>query len=122
MLRDDIIEYSLDAHHSEEEGVNKRKKIWFVFWILLIVTIAEVTLGFLFSREPSMQAFLFFTFIILTLVKAAYIVMSYMHLGDEVKSFKLTVLAPFIFFIAYLIFIALVEATYIYRVDKMFPF
>jgi hypothetical protein len=28
MERDDIIEYSLDAHHSEEQGVKLRKTIW----------------------------------------------------------------------------------------------
>jgi cytochrome c oxidase subunit IV len=122
MLRDDIIEYSLDAHHSEEEGIKKRKKIWFVFWVLLVVTIVEVSLGLMFSRDPGMQTFLFVTFIALTIVKAYYIVMSYMHLGDEAKSFRLTILGPFIFFILYLIFIALVEATYIYRTDKLFPF
>jgi cytochrome c oxidase subunit IV len=122
MLRDDIIEYSLYTHHSEEEGKKKRKKLWLVFWILLIVTVAEVTLGFLFSREESMRAFLFFTFILMTVVKAGYIVMSFMHLGDEAKAFRLTVLGPFIFFIIYLIFIALIEATYLYRTDKLFPF
>ena len=30
MKRDDIIEYSLYNHHSEEEGVKKRKEIWVV--------------------------------------------------------------------------------------------
>ncbi|MDQ3191843.1 MAG: cytochrome C oxidase subunit IV family protein [Bacteroidota bacterium] len=120
MKRDDIIEYSLDAHHSEEEGVKKRKKIWQIFWILLIVTAVEVTLGLMFSRDPGMKTFLFITFIALTLVKAGYIVMSYMHLGDEAKTFRLTVLGPFIFFILYLVFIALVEATYIFRIDSLF--
>ncbi len=45
MERDDIIEYSLDIHHSEEEGKKIRKKIWMVFWILLIVTTLEVVMG-----------------------------------------------------------------------------
>ncbi|HET6243198.1 MAG: cytochrome C oxidase subunit IV family protein [Bacteroidetes bacterium] len=120
MKRDDIIEYSLDAHHSEEEGVKKRKKIWQIFWILLIVTIVEVTLGLMFSRDPGMKTFLFVTFITLTLVKAGYIVMSYMHLGDEVKSLRITILGPFLFFIFYLIFISLIEATYIFQIDKLF--
>jgi cytochrome c oxidase subunit IV len=119
MLRDDIIEYSLDTHHSEEEGAKKRKKIWLVFWILLIVTIVEVSLGLAYSRDPGMKTFLFVTFITLTIVKAYYIVMSYMHLGDEVKMFRYTVLGPFIFFILYLIFIALVEATYLFRIDAL---
>jgi hypothetical protein len=30
MERDDVIEYSLEAHHSEEHGKKIRKKIYFV--------------------------------------------------------------------------------------------
>ena len=45
MERDDIIEYSLDAHHSEEAGKKIRKKIWFVTALLTVVTIVEVALG-----------------------------------------------------------------------------
>lgn len=120
MERDDIIEYSLQGHHSEEEGKKKRKKIWFVFWILLIVTVTEVSLGLKFSRDPDMKTFLFITFISLTIVKAFYIVMSYMHLGDERTSLKYTILVPYIFFILYLISISLSEANYISAMDKIF--
>ena len=42
MERDDIIEYSLDAHHSEEEGVKIRKKIYFVTILLTAITAVEV--------------------------------------------------------------------------------
>ena len=38
MERDDLIEYSLDGHHSEEEGKAIRKKIWMVTLILTVVT------------------------------------------------------------------------------------
>ena len=122
MERDDIIEYSLHGHHSEEEGVKKRKKIWFVFWVLLFVTIVEVSLGLMFSRDPDMKMFLFITFITLTLVKAFYIVMSYMHLGDERTALKYTILVPYMFFIIYLISISLSEANYIFAIDKMFGY
>lgn len=112
MIRDDIFEYSLHTHHSEEEGKKKRKKIWVVFWILLAVTIVEVGLGVLFSRDAGMKGFLMATFIFLTIVKAYFIVMSYMHLGDERKSLKYTILGPFLLFAIYLIWLALTEANY----------
>jgi cytochrome c oxidase subunit IV len=120
MLRDDVYEYSLDHHHNEEEGKKKRAVIWKVFWLLLVVTIVEVGLGFKFSRTPEAKSFLLITFITLTIVKAFYIVMSYMHLGDEKKSFRWTVLAPFILFALYLIFICLTEAVYGFKMDQLF--
>lgn len=112
MERDDIFEYSLYNHHTGEEGVKKRKKLWGVFWLLLIVTILEVGLGLMFSRTPSLKTTLFITFIALTIVKAFYIVLTFMHLGDETKSFRYTVLVPFILFVLYLVFIAITEANY----------
>jgi cytochrome c oxidase subunit IV len=47
----------------------------------------------------------------MTLLKAGYIVLVFMHLGDEKKSLKYIVLVPYFLFMAYLIFIALMEAT-----------
>jgi cytochrome c oxidase subunit IV len=120
MERDDIFEYSLLNHHSEEEGVKKRKKLWGVFWLLLVVTIVEVGLGLMFSRTPSMKNTLFITFIVLTIVKAMYIVLTFMHLGDETKSFKYTVLVPFILFVLYLVFICITEANYTFNMDTLF--
>ena len=41
MERDDIIEYSLDAHHSEEAGRKIRRNIWMVTLLLAVVTTAN---------------------------------------------------------------------------------
>ena len=49
------------------------------------------------------------TFVALTLVKAGYIVMSFMHLGEEKSVMKKTILIPYIIFIVYLVLIALTE-------------
>jgi cytochrome c oxidase subunit IV len=49
------------------------------------------------------------SFIILTLLKAGYIVMVFMHLGDEKKTFRYVILVPYFLFMLYLIFIALWE-------------
>ncbi len=115
MERDDIIEYSLGAQHSEEQGAAIRKNIWKVTLLLSIITAVEVAVGIMFSKSnPDVTAGTWeaikYGYIILTLVKAGYIVMEFMHLGHERKSMKLTVLVPYIFFILYLIFIAVNEA------------
>ncbi len=110
--RDDIYEYSLDTHHSEEEGKKMRKKFYFVLALLSIVTIIEVAMGMAWSRDESMAAVLKYTFIILTLVKAGYITMIFMHLGDEKKSFQYVVLLPYFILIGYLIVLSLTEAVY----------
>lgn len=111
--RDDIYEYSLDTHHSDEEGKKMRKKFYFVLALLSVVTLVEVGMGMIWSRDESMKEILKYTFIILTLVKAGYITMIFMHLGDEKKSFQAVVLLPYFILIGYLIFICLVEALYV---------
>jgi len=112
MERDDIYEYSLDTHHSEEEGKKVRKKIYQVLGIMSAVTIFEVGMGMKFSEDPSWAVYLKYIFIFLTLVKAGYIVMVFMHLGDEKKNFRWIVLAPYIVLVGYLIFIVLTESVY----------
>ncbi len=110
MERDDIIEYSLDAHHSEEHGKELRKKIWKVTAILTAITILEVALGAFIKQGTSIWPLVKWSFIALTIVKAAYIVLIFMHLGDEKKSLKYMILIPYFIFILYLIFILIVEA------------
>jgi cytochrome c oxidase subunit IV len=113
MERDDLIvndSYSLDSHHSEEAGVKIRKKVYFVTVLLTAITAVEVAMGIIFKRaETYTWEAIKWTFIILTLVKAGYIILSFMHLGDERKGLKYTVLTPYLLFIAYLIFIAFTE-------------
>lgn len=109
MVRDDIYEYSLDAHHSEEEGKSLRKKIWKVTAILTAITILEVALGAFIKQSSAIWPVIKWSFIGLTLVKAAYIVLVFMHLGDEKKSLKYMILVPYFIFILYLIYILLVE-------------
>ncbi len=109
MERDDIIEYSLDAHHSEEHGKKVRATIWKVTAILTAITILEVGLGIFIKQGTSFWPVVKWSFIALTIVKAAYIVLVFMHLGDERKSLRYVILVPYILFILYLIFIALKE-------------
>ena len=114
MLRDDIIEYSLDAHHSEEKGVQLRKTIWKVTFILTAITAIEVAIGSMIKQSSDYWQIIKWIFIVLTLVKAGYIVLSFMHLGDERKGLKYVILLPYFVFAAYLIFILLNEGTAIF--------
>lgn len=109
MLRDDIVEYSLDAHHSEEAGKKIRKKILTVTVILTLITAVEVAIGASIHQDSSYWPIVKIFFIILTMVKAAYIVLVFMHLGEERKLLKYVVLIPYFIFALYLIAILLYE-------------
>ena len=111
MLRDDVIEYSLEAHHSEEKGKKIRKKIWQVTAILTAITIFEVAVGSTIKQSSDYWQVVKWIFIGLTLLKAGYIVLVFMHLGEERKAMKYVILVPYFIFIIYLIFIALYEGT-----------
>lgn len=117
-FHDDYPQYELMAHHSEEEGKLKRRKLWNVFWIMLAVTIVELIIGFqahnwgLLNPDRTSSITLKFIFIGLTIGKAFFIVFSFMHLGHEKKWFKWSVLAPYLVFILYLVFIIVQEANY----------
>ena len=118
-FNDNYPQYELMAHHSEAEGVIKRKKLWSVFWIMLGITIAELIIGTYAERMGWLTATrqstlgLKLVYIALTIFKAAFIVLSFMHLGDEKKSLKWVILGPYIAFILYLAFMAAIgEGSY----------
>ncbi|MFT5600441.1 MAG: cytochrome c oxidase subunit 4 [Flavobacteriales bacterium] len=121
MVRDDLdkdVEYALSANHSEDHGIEIRKTVWKVTAILTAVTVFEVITGGVIKQYydgvPNANWWMIkLLFIGLTLFKAAYIVLKFMHLGDETKSFKYILLTPYFLFMAYLIFILLSESTYI---------
>jgi cytochrome c oxidase subunit IV len=120
MERDDIIEYSTAVQHTDEEGKVIRKKLWKVFWLLLIVTIVEVAMGAQLAGIEKYALLLKVSFIFFTIVKAGYIVMVFMHLGDEVKFLRWIILTPYICFILYLLFICIEEANLMFRIFNEF--
>ena len=92
-------------HHTDINSPDSKKqvgRIWKVFWILLAVTIVEVLLGMYFSYSIP-KGIINTIFLVLTLFKAGYIVSVFMHLGDEIKSFMITVLIPLSLFIWFII-------------------
>ena len=124
MERDDLIvndSYSVNARHSEEEGVKIRKKLMKVTVILTALTVLEIFMGVYFKRNGTFQwETIKLAFIVLTLVKAAYIIMIFMHLGDERKNLKYVVLLPYALFILYLIFIGLWEGVAVQDMNQNF--
>ena len=96
------------------------QKIWGVLILLSIVTTVEVILGI--SKPHSlMQHFLGmkiinWIFIILTIVKAYYITWDFMHMRDETKAMRRMVVWTAIFLISYLLYILLLEASYIFEI------
>jgi len=112
MERDDLIvndQYALDAHHDEAKGKQLRKKIYKVTILLTIITVIETLVGGWIMQNDGWWEAVKWSFIVMTLIKAGYIVLVFMHLGDERKNLKWTILAPYLLFAIYLIIIAFKE-------------
>jgi len=110
--------YTGDIHNQfvpEHYDPKNRKLIWRTFWILLIITVFEVAISF----TGLSKVVLLYTFIILTLVKAYFIVAYFMHLKHERSSLIYSIVLPFVL-IVYLIAMALAEGNYIGFWDKLF--
>ncbi|MGB0428066.1 MAG: cytochrome C oxidase subunit IV family protein [Flavobacteriales bacterium] len=99
-----------------EAHAGSTKKIWVVFFILLVVTAVEVGLGIYNSENPGIinWTLLKWTFIIMTLFKAYYIVKEFMHLGHERKSLIWSLILPIVILVPYLLYILLAEAEYVF--------
>ena len=86
-------------HH---EASDSTKRIWRTFWILLILTVIELSLGlsmYAISMPSWMHLFLKGVIVILTLAKAYYIVSIFMHLGDEIRNLIMTIVVPLMLFV-----------------------
>jgi len=93
------------GHHTAIDSPESKKqvgRIWKIFWVLLVITILEVGMGLLFSYSMPRLA-LNPIFLILTVVKAGFIVYVFMHLGDERKNFLVMILIPLTLFIWFII-------------------
>ncbi|GIM59599.1 cytochrome C oxidase subunit IV family protein [Capnocytophaga canimorsus] len=115
-------EHKLEIFRGAIKFKSNEQKIWGVLILLSIVTAIEVLLGiyrpeFLETKVLSMK-FLNWIFIILTIVKAYYIAWDFMHMRDELKSFRHAVVLPLLIYIPYIIFIYLIEGSYINEVLK----
>jgi cytochrome c oxidase subunit IV len=91
--------------HHEPSGSTKR--IWKVFWILLIITVIELSLGLLLYTldlpEGLRMHLIKGVIIVLSLAKAYYIVSVFMHLGDEIRNMIMTIVVPLTLFIWFIL-------------------
>ena len=105
--------------HTAHESSTKR--IWTVFVILSVITIAEVILGILKPEFLNQTYFVSlklinWIFILLTIWKAYYITWAFMHMEQESKGLRRAVVWTAVFLVSYLIFILLAEGDYVYEV------
>ncbi len=92
------------SSHTPSSGT---ERIWKVFWLLSAITVVELALGFGLAQrwygEPEahqgMILFVKGAICILSLAKAFYIVSVFMHLGDEIRNFIMTIVVPLCLFI-----------------------
>jgi len=104
--------YKYAVRHSEEEGKKIRKRIWQMFWVLLAITTTEVLLGIFWKDLGLAWGMIKMTFIILTVLKAFFIVSEYMHLKHENTALKNTIIIPYVLFALYLLYHIFTEGVY----------
>ncbi|MCP4521253.1 MAG: cytochrome C oxidase subunit IV family protein [Cytophagales bacterium] len=89
------------AHHGEEfiepevipADPAKIGKIWKTAGILALITAIEFVCAFTMEKDGTLITI----YILLTLLKAYFIMAEFMHLGHERKSLQLSILLPLIF-------------------------
>jgi caa(3)-type oxidase subunit IV len=89
------------AHAAPAHGHGKshRREYFIVFGLLALFTIVEVVVA-----NPSLgisRTVVGLTLVLLAVTKAAFVGYFYMHLKQEMKSLKLTVVIPFLFPLIY---------------------
>jgi cytochrome c oxidase subunit IV len=99
---------------------SNQQKIWGVLIFLSIVTGIEVSLG-INKPEILLNKFLGlklinWMFIIMTIIKAYYIAWDFMHIRDEKSFLKNSIVVPLLILIPFLLFILLIEGSYIFDV------
>ncbi len=114
----------MSHHHGESVRSDASKKqirrILKVTAILSVVTIVEVGLGLLSSSIGLGKGIVNTFFLILTLLKAAYIVRVFMHLGDELRNFFITIMIPLVLFVWFIIAF-LYDGTFWQRMNRETP-
>ena len=93
------------------EPVDKAKvrQILKVAMILFLVTVAEFIIAFTLAGGGLRTSI----FVVMTIVKAFYIVAEFMHLGHEVKSLRWSIIFPTVL-VFWLILALLMEGSYVH--------
>lgn len=93
------MEHTTAAHAEHHDSGTK--EIWRTFWILLVLTIVELALGFwmIGMENQGLRRAIKGAIIILMLAKAFYIVGYFMHLKHEIKNLIMTIIVPLLLFV-----------------------
>ena len=110
--------YKYAVNHSEEEGKKIRKRIWLMFWVLLAITTIEVLLGIFWKEIGVTWGAVKMTFIVMTVLKAFFIVSEYMHLKHENTALKNTIIIPYVLLALYLLYHIFTEGVYSEMMEK----
>ena len=86
--------------HDNAHATFDTKPIWRTFWILLGITMVELTLATIHLKTDFPPKYVLNgIYLILTLAKAFYIIAEFMHLRHEIKNMIMTVAVPAMLFI-----------------------
>ena len=90
--------------HDTGHATFDTKPIWRTFWILLGITLVEITLATIHMKTgfPSKYV-LNGIYLILTCAKAFYIIAEFMHLRHEIKNMIMTIAVPAMLFIWFIV-------------------
>lgn len=93
-----------ETTHDNAHATFDTKPIWRTFWILLGITLVELTLATIHLKTgfPSKYV-LNGIYLILTAAKAFYIIAEFMHLRHELKNLIMTIAVPALLFIWFII-------------------
>ena len=81
------------------DAASAKRTIWITTLILAGITSFEFLIAFTIKSEGTLGLIKVITFLVLTLVKAYYIIANFMHLGDEIKRLIQAIILPFIFIV-----------------------
>jgi cytochrome c oxidase subunit IV len=92
------------ASHDNSHTSFDTRPIWRTFWILLGITIVEITLATIHMKTGFPTKYVLNgIYLILTCAKAFYIIAEFMHLRHEIKNMIMTIAVPALIFVWFII-------------------
>lgn len=101
------------APQVEVKPVNKEKVRNFIKVMIYLAVFTAIEFAIAFTVPFEYKWLRAIVFIVLTIIKAYYIVAEFMHLGHEKKSLKMSIVLPMLF-VVFLIFILIFQGSAIY--------
>ena len=94
------------AGHDNAHASFDTRPIWRTFWILLGITLFELTLATIHIKTDGRfppKLMLNGVYLILTCAKAFYIIAEFMHLRHEIKNMIMTIAVPALIFVWFIV-------------------